>query len=398
MAHDIISLKASQIKELIKNRVRNRGIKTRPIYLVGHKGIGKSQITKQLADELSKEFGVSVECRIINLQFVEPPDFLGLPYVDQESDSSNVRVTRHARPELLPFNDDIGILFFDEANRCARDNRQGLITIIEDRAVNNHILGKNWIIVLAGNPSDGSDGISYETQEFDAALEDRICRVNFQGDVAEFTDFMVKKHGESHPVVRWIMNQPEIVDFKGKTRTSPRGLDYLCAGIAVDGGFESPTVWQAIGAEIGMEAAQVFRKFLMDPEKISAEDIVENFDKTDSMVKLNELEKHGRTDVLNALVNSVVNLLVSRDIKPEYLENVGKYLQGSTAETICNFFLVLGEKIPTNDSRFLQITNVLAKNPRVKDTLDKFDSDVSGETIKTTPSQKKRGRPSKKPI
>lgn len=386
---NVISLKASQLKELIKKRFRNRHIKTRPLFITGHKGIGKTQVQKQIAEELSQELGVDVECRITNLQFCEPPDFLGLPFVDSED---GTRITKHARPELLPTS-GFGIWFFDEANRCNRDNRQGLITLIEERSVNGHPLGKDWIIVLAGNPSDGEDGVSYETQDFDAALEDRICRVEFQGDVGEFTSYMVKRHGEDHLVNRWIMNQPEVVDFKGKTRTSPRGLDYLCAAIEADGGFDSPTVWQAIGAEIGMEAAQVLRKFLTDPEKISAEDIVEKFDESGAEVKLQELEKAGRTDVLNTLVNSVVNLLVSRDLKDTYLHNLKKYLEFSNAETVHNFFLCLGEKIPSEDGRFTKITLELAKSKKVEEALNRFDENTRGAASTSAP--KRRGRPPK---
>jgi hypothetical protein len=381
-----ISLKLSQIKELVKKRFRNRHIKTRPLCIMGHKGIGKTQGAKQITEELSKELGTPVECRITNLQFCEPPDFLGLPYVDSVDGQ---RVTRHARPELLP-SDGFGIWFIDEFNRCNRDNRQGLITLIEERAVNGHLLGKDWIFILAGNPSDGEDGVSYETQEIDAALEDRICRIDFQGDVQEFTAYMVKRHGENHPVNRWVMNQPDVVDFKGKTRTSPRGLDYLCAAIAADGGMESSTVWQAIGAEIGMEAAQVFRKFLTDPEKISAEDILEKFEASGAGLKLQELEKLGRTDVLNTLVNSVTNLLVSREIKEEYLDNLVKYLESSTAETTHNFFLALGEKIPSDDSRFSSIALYVGRHSkRVEEALNRFDENTRGATASNA---KRRGR------
>lgn len=356
-----IALKPSEIKELIKQRWTNRHIKTRPLCIVGHKGIGKTDIVRQVSEELSKEFNLPVEGRTLNLQFCEPPDFLGLPIVTQ--DEQGKPLTVHARPQLLPTT-GYGIWFFDEANRCHRDARAGMLTILQDRNVNGHAVGAGWISVLAMNPTE-ADGVAYEVQEFDAALEDRITRVNFRGDVNEFIQFMIARYGEKDPVVRWIMSQPDIVDFKGKTRTSPRGLDYLVAAIQASGGYKAHNFFNVVAAEVGLEAANTFNKFLTSPESISADEVLDDFSKA-TVDKLKLLEEQGRNDVLNTLVEGIcVNIVNRSKLNPKNLENLKQYLETINAESKQAFFLAFGEKAGYDDKKiFESVVDYLINNSK----------------------------------
>jgi hypothetical protein len=355
MDSKMVTLPISQMKGMIKRRFMARikeGIKTRPVSVIGHKGVGKSDAVRQAAEELSKELGKPVECRTTNLQFCEPPDFLGLPFVTGDRGEE---VTRHARPELLP-QDGYGIWFLDEANRCSRDNRSGLLTLIQDGEVNGHKLGKNWIIVLAMNPTE-ADGVAYEVQEFDAALTDRICPVEFKGDVKEFINYLTTKYGPENPVVRWVTSEPDVVDFKGKLRTSPRGLEYLIKALQAEGGIEASTSFETISAEIGPEAASVFRKFLAAQEVLTAEEIVEHYGPK-VVEKVKWFESQGRNDVLNTVANGVTMLIVtkmktlkkgSKDFN-KMITNVATYLMDAPADTRVSFFMACGENLTEGDA------------------------------------------------
>jgi len=375
---DVVGLKPSEIKELIKQRYRNRHIKTRPVCLVGHKGIGKTDIIRQVAEELCGEIKdengkpVKVVCKTLNLQFCDPPDFLGLPIV--RDDELEGEVTRHARPELMPGQGEYVIWLFDEANRCQRDNRAGMLTLLQDRRVNKHIIGSNVLPVLAMNPSD-ADGVSYEVQEFDAALEDRIAKVWYKGDFREFLDFMTKKYGDDNSVVRWIANQPDIVDFKGRLRTSPRGLDYLADAIKANGGMSSPHVFNVIAAEVGMDAAHSFQKFMKDAECLKAEHILDEFGPKIE-AKLAEFEKKGRNDILNTLIKAVCIAIVSRKkLSVKASKNLIKYLEFIAKDSKAAFFLEFGAQTEGDHSIFEGVSKkLLANSKKIKKFLQNCDT------------------------
>ena len=369
----IIALKPSEIKVVLKTQWLNRTIKTRFLCLVGHKGVGKSEIVEQCAAELG------IECRIVNLQFCEAPDFLGLPYIDKDG------ITRHARPSLLP-DSGKGLLFLDEVNRCNRDIRQALISLLQARQVNDFKLGKDWTVVMAMNPVE-ADGISYEVQEFDAALEDRITKIEFKGDVVEFTDYMIKKYTDMHPVVRWILSQPTIVDFKGKTRTVPRGLEYLIARIGVDNnGIASNNKinFNSVAMEVGEQAAVVFQKFLSSEETIRPDDIIDNWN-DDLAKKLKVLESQSRTDIITDILYGVCNIvsrLEKADVTPKKLENLMKFAEASSADVKITFFLALDDIIrkvkkfdEAEDFFNLVADGILKNSENLKAFVDKHDWD-----------------------
>lgn len=360
---NVIKLELAKIKETIKVRFRNRHIKTRPICIVGHTGIGKSQAVRQCAEELTTELGETVQCLVTNLQFMEPPDFGGLPYIETGSN----KISKHARPEILPL-EGKGIWFIDEPNRCNREMRQALLTMLEDRAVNGHPIGKDWIFVLAINPPE-ADGVAYEVQEFDAALENRISKVQFKPNPNELIKYLSDRYGSDNSVVRWIMNQPDAIDYVGKMRTNPRGLEYLIRAIQADGGNVE---FDTVAAEIGIDAAMIFKKFLTSPDYIKPEDIINNFN-PDLADRLRKLEDAGRTDIISSLINGVCSMLSTVGVdklSKKQLENIAKWMDASDADSMKSFWLALGEVFPGDE--FYTISEVVLElSPRSAEFLNK---------------------------
>ena len=102
------------------NEIESTGY-NKPIFIFGAPGIGKTEIVAQVCDALG------VDLMPVDLQFMEPADFLGIPStVDKASDEKyGAGVTRNNPPIWLPQNnngekykDKGGIIFFDELNRA----------------------------------------------------------------------------------------------------------------------------------------------------------------------------------------------------------------------------------------------------------------------------------------
>jgi hypothetical protein len=285
-----------EVKELIKFKYRQMlahpGLKIRPLFIEGHSGIGKTQIIRQAAAELTTELagliqGCTVECKVMNLQFTERPEFMGLGYVTSENK------TAFAYPSLLP-ESGYGLYFMDEANRVERDIRSGMLTLLEDREINGHKMGSYWLPVLAGNPS--IDDL-YEVNEFDVALSDRVARVVLTGDMDLTLNHFKSKYQE-HPLVAFLNEHKSFLSFEGNG-ISPRSFEYAIAA-TIDYHSMSHTALEiSLAAELGYEAAELILSFMANKRLPSYQSMLSG-----SLESLNWLrENPDRNDVI-AVINS----------------------------------------------------------------------------------------------
>jgi hypothetical protein len=123
---------ADELKSLLEKLYRSkvRGGRAKPIFVYGGPGIGKTQIAAQAADKLG------VDLIPLDLQFMAPEDFLGIPKViDIEEPkygeggnliSPGKGVTRSNPPIVLPTDNGPegkgGFIFMDEMNRANRSS------------------------------------------------------------------------------------------------------------------------------------------------------------------------------------------------------------------------------------------------------------------------------------
>jgi len=187
--------------------------------LMGHTGIGKTELVEQYASERK------MDCIVIHVAQLEPSDFIGLYKIDEDGRTSN------CPPNWLPYknpskaqkkednkvalekivkgeiNANGGILFLDEINRGHEDIRQSLYQLINKREIGTYALPKNYSIIAAANPSN-----SYETYEFDKALVNRFAWCKFQPDTSESFEYLTKKHG-SNPILDWLKTDKDLLDL-----------------------------------------------------------------------------------------------------------------------------------------------------------------------------------------
>lgn len=171
---------------------------------------------------------------------------MGLPRIDGDGD------TVFARPKILP-RAGLGLLFLDEANRVDEDIQSGMLTLLEDRNINGHALGSNWMIILAGNPEGLTGSAKYKVGDFDFALRDRIAKVQVQGDINHLLAFLAKKY-ENHPLLKALENSPDFVSFDGQGCT-PRSFEYAMKASLGISDTKDPKFLQTLSLELGPQAA-----------------------------------------------------------------------------------------------------------------------------------------------
>ena len=100
-------MKPNELKEFLKVVLQKDP--TKVILLQGPVGIGKTEITEQVANELGWEM------REVILSLMDPTDLKGIPFADM-----NAKVAKWLRAEYLPPEDYDKplIIFFDELNNC----------------------------------------------------------------------------------------------------------------------------------------------------------------------------------------------------------------------------------------------------------------------------------------
>jgi len=142
---------AKQLKDMIKFVAFEMN---EPLMVWGQPGIGKSEISAQVADDMNAHF---VDVR---LSMYEAVDLRGIP--DPDADD---KTTVWYAPATLPFKGNPAFegheriyLFLDEINSAAPSVSAVAYQLINDRRVGEHELRDNVVVVAAGN-REGDKGV-----------------------------------------------------------------------------------------------------------------------------------------------------------------------------------------------------------------------------------------------
>jgi hypothetical protein len=330
-----LDIGADALKEIIKKRykslVRVTKVKkgeedvevtgySRPIFIFGAPGIGKTEIVAQAAQELGLDviFG--------DVAFMEPADFLGLPSkVEVASDDPyGEGVTRGNPPLWLPrsndgkkYKDRGGILFFDELNRANLPVTGGCMQLFQERRVQDYNLPSKWLIIAAGNRTE--DDVEDAIKEMPTPFWDRVDAFNYVPTLEGFTSHVlgvdqktgkktpsydyIPKGGEGKPLREIVL--PELITFLqfskeffhsldpnnvgvGRKYATPRGwieasksLYSELITVEEETGkrqISSDEVYRIFASAVGQTAANAFVNFYKIVQAFPIADVVKVFD------------------------------------------------------------------------------------------------------------------------
>ena len=165
--------------------------------LHGRPGVGKTDIVRQLAEEIG--------ARLFDLRLttIEPPDLRGLPYYDHET-----RKTVWYRPEDLPDDDRPAVLFLDELTAASPFLQPTVYGLLQERRVGRHVLPDSVFVVAAGNTvEDGA--LAYE---MGTALSDRLIHVTVRAGAEDWLDNYAVPKGLHPAVTAFIRTRPDLLE------------------------------------------------------------------------------------------------------------------------------------------------------------------------------------------
>lgn len=193
------------------------------VMLQARHGLGKSEVVKQVAIELSEVTGEVYHFIDIRLSQREVGDIIGMPRgVDTFNITETVyekgkavkkgrlaqNVTIHDIPFWFPTDPDSkGILFLDELNRATREVQQAAFELVLDYRLNFHEIPVGWRVVSAIN--DEQD--IYAVSGMDPALVDRFAVINFRPLVPEWLEY-AEKINVHRAVIQYINKFTENLD------------------------------------------------------------------------------------------------------------------------------------------------------------------------------------------
>jgi len=185
----------------------------RPTFIWGPPGIGKSEVVRQIADELKFKLA---DVRAVLL---DPVDLRGLPtVVDGEA--------RWCPPAFLPKKGK-WIVFLDELNAAPPLVQAACYQLVLDRKLGEYTLPKDCVVIAAGNRETDRA----VTSRMPSALANRFVHLHFDVDLEDWIAWGLKNDIRTE-ILAFQRFRPELLhNFEPKknekTFASPRSITFL---------------------------------------------------------------------------------------------------------------------------------------------------------------------------
>lgn len=205
----------------------------RPVMLHGSPGVGKSDVIRQVADELN------VKLIDIRLSQLDPVDLRGIPSVTAGKTIWN-------QPSFLPV-DGEGILFLDEINSAPQAVQAAAYQLVLDRRLGEYELPKGWRVMAAGNRTTDRAIVN----QMSTALKNRFAHVNYNVNNDDWCDWAIKTNLPIE-VIGFIRFRPTMLNEFEQRNNSKEEKDRV-AKIKDLNSFATPRSWASLAAVLSTE-------------------------------------------------------------------------------------------------------------------------------------------------
>jgi len=184
----------------------------RPGMLWGAPGVGKSQVTAQLAKNLNM---VLLDVRAI---LFDPVDLRGIPHIDK--DENGINRTTWAIPDFLPNEErhgKTGILFIDEINAAPPSVQAAFYQLMLDRKLGDYELPEGWYIFAAGNREKDRAVVN----KMPTALSNRLIHIDFDIHTDDWVEWAISSN-LAPEIISFIKFKSDLLhDFDTSQRAFP---------------------------------------------------------------------------------------------------------------------------------------------------------------------------------
>ena len=188
-------LNMNEAKEAIRGSLAIR----QPLMFWGPPGIGKSDVTAQVAKEAGREL---IDIRLPNW---EPTDMKGIPFYNPTSN-----VMEWGPPSELPMDpDSTAIVFLDEINGADENVQGAAYQLILNRRIGTYVLPDGVDIVAAGN-RDGDRGVTFRMP---SPLANRFIHIEAKADFEAWKSWAIRNSINADIIGYLENNKQDLFDF-----------------------------------------------------------------------------------------------------------------------------------------------------------------------------------------
>ncbi len=305
-----------------------------PFYLEGKPGMGKTEIVRQIAEELGIGFvSFSITHHTRNT-------LLGLPVIVEEE---GWKYTEYTMSEIVArlleakkIGYEEGILLLDEFNCASETIFPMMLAMLQTRNIGRYKIPEGWNIVLCGNPRE----YNKSARNLDAAIWDRVRRLQVEEDAKEFLSYGEEK--KMHPVMLRYLSANRVNLYYYNTLGEEEEV-VTCRG------WENLShmlyAYEKLGVPITVNTVKQF---------IKSDEIAYSF------CAYYEMNRDGSMDKL------ILDVLKGRN-----RDKIRQELKGKKMAYLCNFVAQTGKKI---EELFLNDRNELDTSRYISNALSFFDT------------------------
>lgn len=164
---------------------------TRPVFIWGAPGIGKSALVQRFASE------VGMECVSLLGSQLAPEDLLGIPQIDGQC-------SRFFPPANIVRNEPF-VLFLDELNASSHEIQKAFYSLILDQRVGEYCLPEGTIVIGAGNRAKDTAIV----KPMPSALINRMVHIHLRADHRQWLQWAINEAGIHPWIVEYLQLRPD---------------------------------------------------------------------------------------------------------------------------------------------------------------------------------------------
>ena len=234
-----------------KSSINHAIRKNRPIFLWGPPGIGKSDIVRQITEDLGNSHLID-----IRLSLWEPTDIKGIPYFDSNSGTMVWGAPAELPTEEFASQFDYVVLFLDEMNSAAPAVQAAAYQLILNRRVGQYKLPDNVVIIAAGN-READKGVTYRMP---APLANRFIHLELAVSFDDWFQWAVNNNQHKDVVGYLTFAKKDLYDFEPRSASrsfaTPRSWSFVSELLADD--VDETTTTDLVSGSVGEGLAVKF--------------------------------------------------------------------------------------------------------------------------------------------
>lgn len=246
-----LQLKPSLAIQAIRHCVKER----MPLFIWGPPGIGKSQIMRQIADEMEYDF---IDIRLSQM---DPTDLRGIPYPVGGDGNEDLGMA-WAPPAVLPRKEDAkAIILLDELNTAPQSIQAAAYQLVLDRKLGEYTLPKNCVVMAAGN-RETDKGATYKMP---TPLLNRFVHIEMKHDFEDWQTWALENRVHKDVVGYLTFSKGDLFKFDPTSASrgfpTPRSWEYVSRIIQDNPNLPNEVMLALVAGSVGDGIAIQFMEY-----------------------------------------------------------------------------------------------------------------------------------------